>query len=95
MYNNYEERIELLNKQLVSEYKKNDKLQQENHKLQQENKQLKEIIDKAIEYVEGKENGKCIIGGIEKGAFTFVLDFDKAREFIWGLLAILKGENNE
>lgn len=53
-------------------------------------KKYKEVIDKAIEYIESKNNGHCIINGEEKGAFTFVLDFDEAREFIWELLDILK-----
>ena len=50
--------------------------------LQQENKQLKERIRKAIEYIESKNNGHCIINGEEKGAFTFILNFDVGREFI-------------
>lgn len=49
-----------------------------------------EVNQKAIEYIKSKENGKCIHNGIEKGAYTFVLDFDKAREFIWELLEILE-----
>lgn len=60
------------------------------YKLQQENKKQKEINQKAIEYIKSKENGKCIHNGIEKGAYTFVLDFDEAREFIWELLQILE-----
>ena len=51
---------------------------------------LEKVIEKAIEYIESKNNGHCIINGEEKGAFTFVLDFDEAREFIWKLLDILK-----
>lgn len=51
---------------------------------------LEEVIKRAIEYIESKNNGHCIINGEEKGAFTFVLDFDEAREFIWELLDILK-----
>lgn len=58
--------------------------------LQQENQKYKEVIDKAIEYIESKNNGVCIINGKEKEAFTFLLDFDEAREFIWKLLDILK-----
>ena len=50
--------------------------------LQQENKQLKERIRKAIEYIESKNNGHCIIKGEEKGAFTFISNFDVGREFI-------------
>lgn len=53
-------------------------------------KKQKEINQKAIEYIKSKENGKCIHNGIEKGAYTFVLDFDEAREFIWELLQILE-----
>ena len=89
MYNNYEERIELLNKQLVSEYKKNDKLQQENHKLQQEDKQLKEIIDKAIEYIEN-ETERYGLGispnMIIKGTWLY---------YLLEVLKVLKGESNE
>lgn len=50
----------------------------------------KRTIDKAIEYIESKNNGVCVINGKEKEAFTFLLDFDKARKFIWKLLDILK-----
>lgn len=60
-----------------------------NH-LEQQCKKQKEVIEKAIEYIKSKENGKCIHNGIEKGAYTFVLDFDEAREFIWELLQILE-----
>ena len=58
--------------------------------LEQENQKYKEVIEKAIEYIESKNNGYCIKNGEEKGAFTFLLDFDEAREFIWKLLDILK-----
>lgn len=58
--------------------------------VQQENQKYKEVIEKAIEYIESKNNGYCIKNGEEKGAFTFLLDFDEAREFIWKLLDILK-----
>ena len=58
--------------------------------LYNELKKQQEINKKAIEYIKSKENGKCIHNGIEKGAYTFVLDFDKAREFIWELLEILE-----
>ena len=56
----------------------------------EDTRKYKEVIDKAIEYIESKNNGVCIINGKEKEAFTFLLDFDEAREFIWGLLDILK-----
>jgi len=46
--------------------------------------------NEAIEYIESKNNGICILNGEEKGAYTFLLDFDKSREFIWNLLEILK-----
>ena len=65
-------------------------LQEENSRYERINKKYKEVFDKAIEYIESKNNGHCIINGEEKGAFTFVLDFDEAREFIWKLLDILK-----
>ena len=66
-------------------------LQEEHSRYERINQKYKEVIDKAIEYIESKNNGHCIINGEEKGAFTFVLDFDEAREFIWKLLDILKG----
>lgn len=58
--------------------------------LKKENQKYKEVIDKLKELIESKNNGVCVINGKEKEAFTFLLDFDKAREFIWGLLDILK-----
>lgn len=61
-----------------------------NTELLEENQKCKEIIDKLKEFIESKNNGVCVINGKEKEAFTFLLDFDKAREFIWGLLDILK-----
>lgn len=60
------------------------------NQLQQENQKYKEVIDKLKEFIESKNNGVCVINGKEKEAFTFLLDFDKAREFIWELLDILK-----
>ena len=58
--------------------------------LLKENQKYKEVIDKLKELIESKNNGVCVINGKEKEAFTFLLDFDKAREFIWKLLDILK-----
>ena len=58
--------------------------------LLKENQKYKEVIEKAIEYIESKNDAYCIKNGEEKGAFTFLLDFDEAREFIWKLLEILK-----
>ena len=87
-------------KEFYRYYKEKDiyikQLQQENQKLkiqisakEEVANKYKEVIDKAIEYIESKNNGYCIKNGEEKGAFTFLLDFDKAREFIWKLLEIL------
>ena len=66
-------------------------LQEENSRYERINQKYKEVIDKAIEYIESKNSGHCIINGEEKGAFTFILNFDAGREFIWKLLDILKG----
>ena len=88
-------------KEFYRYYKEKDiyikQLQQENQKLkiqisakEEVANKYKEVIDKAIEYIESKNNGVCIINGKEKEAFTFLLDFDEAREFIWKLLGILK-----
>ena len=89
-------------KEFYRYYKEKDiyikQLQQENQKLkiqisakEEVANKYKEVIDKAIEYIESKNNGHCIINGEEKGAFTFILNFDAGREFIWKLLDILKG----
>lgn len=67
-----------------------DELYDEMNNWKRDVQKYKEVIDKAIELIESKNNGVCVINGEEKGAFTFVLDFDKAREFIWDLLEILK-----
>lgn len=67
-----------------------DKVNWENNLLKQQNRKYKKVIDKLKEFIESKNNGVCVINGKEKEAFTFLLDFDKAREFIWGLLDILK-----
>ena len=53
---------------------------------------LRDRINKAIEYIENKNNGVCIVNGEEKDAYTFLLDFKKSREFVWQLLEILKGD---
>ena len=66
-------------------------LQEENSRYERINQKYKEVIDQAIKYIESKNNGHCIINGEEKGAFTFILNFDAGREFIWKLLDILKG----
>lgn len=53
-------------------------------------KKQKEVIDKIKSLIKSKDNGTCIQNNEERGAYTFVLDFDKAREFIWNLEDILK-----
>lgn len=58
-------------------------------KLEQENKQLKEVIEEVRGYIESKNNGVCRVNGEEKPAYTFLLDFREAREFVWELLQIL------
>lgn len=72
-----------------------DELFDEMESWKQDTNKYKEVIDKAIEYIESKNNGVCIINGKEKEAFTFLLDFDEARGFIWNLLDILKEVNND
>ena len=75
-----------------------DELLKENEKLNHYKllyQKVKERNDKAIEFIESKNNGICIVNGEEKGAYTFLLDFDKSREFVWSLLEILKGNNEE
>lgn len=52
----------------------------------------KKRCELAIEYIENKNNGVCIVNGEEKDAYTFLLDFKKSREFVWQLLEILKGK---
>lgn len=57
--------------------------------------QLKEVIEEVRGYIESKNNGVCRVNGEEKPAYTFLLDFREAREFVWELLQILdkvKGE---
>lgn len=68
----------------------NTKLLLENEQLQQKVNQLETNIDEAIEFVKSKNNGVCIKNGIEKNAYTFLLDFDEAREFVWELEEILE-----
>lgn len=67
-----------------------DELFDEMENWKQDTQKYKEVIEKAIDLIESKNNGVCVINGKEKEAFTFLLDFDKAREFIWKLLEILK-----
>lgn len=53
-------------------------------------KEQKEVIDKIKSLIKSKDNGICIQNNEEKGAYTFVLNFDEARKFIWDLEDILK-----
>ena len=68
---------------LVTEIYKNEQLQQKVN-------QLETNIDEAIKLIKSKNNGVCIKNGIEKNAYTFLLDFDEAREFVWELEEILE-----
>ena len=60
-----------------------------NH-LEQQCKKQKKVIDKIESLIKSKDNGTCIHNNERRGAYTFVLDFDEAREFIWELLQILE-----
>lgn len=53
-------------------------------------KKQKEVIDKIKSLIKSKDNGTCIHNHERRGAYTFVLDFDEAREFVWNLEDILK-----
>lgn len=55
-----------------------------------ENNKQKEVIDKIKKLIKSKNNGTCIHNNERRGAYTFVLDFDEAREFVWNLEDILK-----
>lgn len=84
------------------EYKTIEKLKEElgdkfeeimykaNIELLEKVKQLETNIDEAIKLIKSKNNGVCIKNGIEKNAYTFLLDFDEAREFVWELEEILE-----
>ena len=58
--------------------------------LEQQIKKQKEVIDKIKSLIKSKDNGTCIHNNKRRGAYTFVLDFDEAREFIWNLEDILE-----
>ena len=66
------------------------RLQRENERLKEKVKQLETNRDEAIKLIKSKNNGVCIKNGIEKNAYTFLLDFDEAREFVWELEEILE-----
>lgn len=85
-----DEYVKQLEQEIDNLKKINEKHKKLNGELREENKKQKEVIDKAIEFIESKNDAYCIKNGEEKGAFTFLLDFDEAREFIWELLDILK-----
>lgn len=59
-------------------------------RLKQQVKKQKEVIDKIESLIKSKDNGTCIHNNERRGAYTFVLDFDEAREFVWNLEDILK-----
>ena len=63
---------------------------QENTKLKLENEKQKEVIDKIKKLIKSKDNGTCFYNNKKRGAYTFVLNFDEARQFIWNLEDILK-----
>ena len=67
-----------------------DKYYNKIYELQRENKQLKELIDKIESLIKSKDNGTCIHNNERRGAYTFVLNFDETREFVWNLEDILK-----
>lgn len=71
-----------------SEYKNNQKIIKD---LLKENEQQKEVIDKIKKLIKSKDNGICFHNNKERNAYTFVLNFDEARQFIWDLEDILKG----
>lgn len=81
MYNNYEERIELLNNQLVTEYKKNVELE----------KRIKEALKYIEETIEDEEQ-ECFVfedyRDSEEGIKRYFIDSNK-------ILKILKGETND
>lgn len=62
----------------------------ENLILEQQCKKQKEVIDKIKSLIKSKDNGTCIHDNERRGAYTFILDFDEAREFVWKLEDILK-----
>lgn len=57
---------------------------------EQQCKKQKEVIDKIESLIKSKDNGTCIHNNERRGAYTFVLNFDEAREFVWNLEDILK-----
>lgn len=65
-------------------------LSSENLILEQQCRKQKEVIDKIKSLIKSKDNGTCIHDNERRGAYTFILDFDEAREFVWNLEDILK-----
>lgn len=63
--------------------------------LEQQVKKQKEVIDKIKSLIKSKDNGTCIHNHERRGAYTFILDFDEAREFVWNLEDILKEVEND
>lgn len=80
-HDDYTSEIKYKDQKILYKYIKN---------LQQENKQLKEVINKIESLIKSKDNGTCIHNNERRGAYTFVLNFDEAREFVWNLEDILK-----
>ena len=57
--------------------------------LEQKCKKQKEVIDKIKKLIKSKDNGTCFYNNKKRCAYTFVLNFDEARQFIWDLEDIL------
>lgn len=62
----------------------------ERNRLEIQVKKQKEVIDKIESLIKSKDKGTCIHNNKRRGAYTFVFDFDEAREFVWDLEDILK-----
>lgn len=57
---------------------------------EQQVKNQKEVIDKIKNLIKSEQNGICVSKNEERNAYPFLLDFEEAREFVWGLEDILK-----
>ena len=57
--------------------------------LREQVKKQKEVIDKIKKLIKSKDNGICFYNNKKRSAYTFVLNFDEARQFIWDLEDIL------
>lgn len=84
------------NKEYISLKKQFEELRNDYIELAQIEEKQEEVIEEAREYIESKNNGVCRVNGEEKPAYTFLLDFREAREFVWELLQILdKAKENK